>query len=128
MPGWQQPDHQAQPSMPGWQQPDMNQYNQGAQSRSWQMSGPVPTVGSQPAPNAYAPTGQAENPRETPPRLNHPEPPAWNGFAAQDRTALGVTSSANAGNHRPDLYPGNAQNTDTKKKGFFDSIRDFFSR
>jgi len=136
IPGWQQPDmNRQQPDIPGWQQPDMNRqqpdmnlYNQGAQPRSWQMSGPMPTIGSQPAPNAYAPTGQAGNPREMPPRLNHQEAPAWNGFSAQDRTSLGVTSSAEAGNYRSDLHPGNAQNTDTKKKGFFDSIRDFFSK
>lgn len=51
------------------------------------------------------------------------EPPPWASPSAADRTALGVTSSTFSG---PDQ--GNAQTMDTKKKGFFDSIRDFFSK
>lgn len=122
------PYQQAQPSLPGWQQPEMTQYNQGAQARSWQMSGPMPAVNAQPAPNAYAPMGQPGGPQEMPPRLNNAEQPAWNNNYAADRTALGVTSNADAGHQRFDPYPASTQNTPTKKKGIFDSIREFFTR
>ncbi len=122
------PFQQAQPSLPGWQQPDMAQYNQGAQARSWQMSGPMPALGGQAAPNAYAPGGQHAGPQEMPPRLNNPELPAWNNNYAADRTALGVTSNADAGHHRFEPQSAGTQNTPTKKKGIFDSIREFFTR
>ncbi len=122
------PFQQAQPSLPGWQQPEMTQYNQGAQARSWQMSGPMPAVSGQPALNAYAPMGQPASPQEMPPRLNNAEQPAWNNNYAADRTALGVTSNADAGNQRFEPHPASMQNTPTKKKGFFDSIREFFTK
>lgn len=124
----QPPFQQVQPSLPGWQQPVMNQYNQGAQPHTWQMSGPMPTISPASAPNAYTPAGQAGGAGNMPPYLNNAEQPAWAGFSAADRTALGVTSGANAsaGNQYPNS--GNAQSSDTKKKGFFDSIRDFFSK
>jgi len=116
---------QAQPSLTGWQQPTMNQYNQGAQPQMWQMSGPVPAINpATAAPNTYAPMGQVGGAGNMPPRQNIAEQPVWSGYSAADRTALGVTSGAEAGAGNPER--GNAQNTDTKKKGFFDSIRDFF--
>jgi len=118
------PFPQAQPSLTGWQQPTMNQYNQGAQPQMWQMSGPVPAISPAPTPNAYAPMGQVGGAGNMPPRQNNMEPPVWGGYSAADRTALGVTSGAEAGAGNPER--GNAQNTDTKKKGFFDAIRDFF--
>jgi hypothetical protein len=74
-----------------------------------------------PAPNAYAPVGQMGGPQQ---RMNNAEQPAWAGYSAADRTALGVTAGMGAGNPSH----GKAQPTDTKKKGFFDSIRDFFTK
>ena len=117
----------AQPSLPGWQQAPVNQYNQGAQPQMWQMSGSMPALNSAPVPNPYAQggqTGSMGNMQQ--PRMNNPQQPAWTGFSAVDRTALGVTTGAEAGNYQPN--PGNAQSTDTKKKSFFDSIRDFFNK
>jgi hypothetical protein len=115
------PFQQAQPSLPGWQQPAMNQYNQGAQPQMWQVPEAMPTMSPPPAPNAYAPVGQMGGPQQ---RANNAEQPAWAGYSAADRTALGVTAGMGAGNPNP----GKAQPTDTKKKGFFDSIRDFFTK
>jgi hypothetical protein len=129
------PFQQAQPSLPGWQQPAMNQYNQGVQPQARQMSGAMPTINPAPAPNAYAPANQpggmpnAYTPANQPgsagnwaQRANTPEQPAWGGYPTADKAAPGVPTGAGKNNPKT----GNAQNPETKKKGFFDSIRDFF--
>jgi hypothetical protein len=116
------PFQQAQPGTPAWQPPAMPQYNQGAQPQAWQMAG----ANQPPMPNAYPPTGQQAGAGAAPARGYSMDQPAWGGFSAADKTALGVTSSADPG--RPNPYPGNAQPTGTKKKGFFEAIRDFFNK
>jgi hypothetical protein len=117
------PSQQAQPNLPPWQQqpaPGMGQYNQGAQPPMWQMSGPMPMVGQ----NPYAtPTGQAGNMGNMPPRanaINNMEQPAWNGISPMDRAPSGANAGAGGNN------ASEPPTASTKKKGFFDSIRDFF--
>jgi hypothetical protein len=118
------PFQQAQPSLPGWQQPAMNQYNQGAQPPMWQVPEAMPPMMSPPpAPNAYAPAGQTGMPQQ---RANNAGQPSWAGYSAADRTAPGGPASMGAGVGNPN--PGKAQPAETKKKGFFDSIRDFFTK
>ena len=87
----------------------------------WQVPEAMPTMSPPPAPNAYAPAGYPGVPQQ---RANNAEQPAWAGYPATDRTALGVTAGAGAAHPNP----GKATPTDTKKKGFFDSIRDFFTK
>ncbi len=119
-PGQPQPPFQ-QPQPPSWQQAGMPQSHQGA-APVWQMSDITPPSN----PNAYPPAAQAGvmgamgYPQNT-------EQPAWS-YSATDRGTLGVSSGAGAGYYNPNPNPGNAQNTEPKKKGFFDSIRDFFSK
>jgi hypothetical protein len=132
------PPYQQQPSqppvIPGWQQPAMNPYMQGGSGPGWQISSvgpapaPQPQYGQGPLPGPYAPMGQPGSagnmyPGNMYPGAIPPEPPPWTGSSAADRTALGVTSGApSSSNQSQTLAPEN------RKKGFFDSIRDFFSR
>lgn len=86
------------------------------------MAGAMP--GSNPAPNAYPPMDQPGGAGNWAQRANSPEPPAWGGYPTSDKTSLGVAAGMEAGANKK--QPGNGQTTETKKKGFFDSIRDFF--
>ncbi|HEX7736370.1 MAG TPA: hypothetical protein VF458_16065 [Ktedonobacteraceae bacterium] len=119
---------QSQPGMGGWQQPGMNQYNQGA-APAWQIADAQPPDRPSPAPT-YPPVGQGSaRYAQSAGYQQGAEQPAWS-YSAADRTALGVTSGAGPGQAGPpnDPYAGHAQPVETKKKGFFDSIRDFFSK
>jgi hypothetical protein len=116
-----------QPSIPGWQQPAqpppvMNPYNQqGALPHTWQMSGPMPSVSQPPMANPSMLTGQQQGANNMSPRVSTTESPAWAAFASTNKTAWGANAGASGGNN-----PGGNQTAETKKKGFFDSIRDFF--
>ena len=94
------------PVLPGWQSPAQSAANQDPRSQAWRTSGQVPSMGASPIPNIYTPGGQAGM-----------QPP-YPGFAPIDRAALAPGIGNNSS--------GNAQATDTKKKGFFDAIREFF--
>jgi hypothetical protein len=117
-----------QPPIPGWQQPGMNQYNlnqynQGAQPQAWQMAGAPPT--NSPAPNPYAAPGEgATSVNNWVQRGNTPPQPAWTGYPAGDKTSLGVPTGNAAS--PANVTPGHAQGEDNKKKGWFDTIREFF--
>lgn len=115
------PFQQAQPSIPGWQSPvQQPAAGQGAQPQMWQVSGPVPAFGASPTPNAYVPGEQPGVAGGMQPRAYGMEQPVYPGFSPADRVAPG--SAVGVGNNRRD----GGQTTDTKKKGFFDSIREFF--
>ncbi len=133
VPPYQQPPSQP-PVIPGWQQPAMNQYMQGGSGPGWQIPSvsqgpaPQPQYGQGPLPGPYAPMGQPGSagnmyPGNMYPGAIPPEPPPWTGSSAADRTALGVTSGA-----PPSSNQSQALAPENRKKGFFDSIRDFFSR
>lgn len=102
-----------QPVIPGWQSPSQPPtLNQGAQPQMWQTSGPLPAYGSSPAPNTYAPVSQ--------PGGKPPAQPPYTGLPTADSAAFG-SAAGNQGQREP-------QAVGAKKKGFFDSIRDFFSK
>ncbi|HLI68501.1 MAG TPA: hypothetical protein VKV19_01970 [Ktedonobacteraceae bacterium] len=110
-----QPAQPMQPPVPGWQSPQpptVNQ-NQGAQPQLWQMSGPMPSVSSSPIPNSPAPSLSGSGSPQPHVQMTN-IPPPFTGIAGADRTAVGVGST------------GSADAAGTKKRGFFDAIRDFF--
>jgi hypothetical protein len=103
-----QPAQQMQSGIPGWQFPQQPAANQGAQT--WQTSG-APTSPA-PGPGALYPQSPTNN-TEQPAYYYNP------GAGQPDRAGPG---SAAMGVGRS----GEAQGESVKKKGFFDSIRDFF--
>lgn len=107
-----QPMQPMQPSIPGWQSPQPPAGNQGAQPQMWQMSGSMPPVGASPIPNSPAPSLSGTGSPQ--PRVNMTSVPPFTGIAGANRSAIGVGST------------GSADATGTKKRGFFDAIRDFF--
>jgi len=109
------PPQVSPPVMPGWQAPASSPTGQGMQAQEWRSSGRMPSAGvSSMASPTYTPGGQAGV--QAPAQRGEPQPYA--GFTPNDRAALapGIGSTSS----------GNAQVSDTKKKGFFDAIREFF--
>lgn len=113
------PQMPSPPVLPGWQSPASPPTGQGMQSQAWRASGQMPSVGASPVPNTtYTPGGQPGVPAGMQPQANRGEQPPYAGFSPIDRAALAPGIGSNSS--------GNAQATDTKKKGFFDAIREFF--
>jgi hypothetical protein len=98
------------PVLPGWQSPQTAV--QGSQSQPWQSSGTMQGPGSSPVPNSSTSWGQV-GAMGAMPYANRTDQPVYTGLSA-DRIGAG-------GNNQ-----GGTSATETKKKGFFDSIRDFF--
>ncbi len=113
------PQMPSPPVLPGWQSPASPPTGQGMQSQAWRASGQMPSVGASPVPNpTYTPGGQPGVPAGMQPQANRGEQLPYAGFSPIDRAALAPGIGSNSS--------GNAQATDTKKKGFFDAIREFF--
>ncbi len=106
------------PSLPGWQSPAQSPMDRGGQAQTWRTSGQVPSMGASPAPNVYTPGGQPGMPAGMQPQANRAEQLPYSGFSPADRAALAPGIGSNSS--------GNAQATDTRKKGFFEAIREFF--
>jgi len=110
-----QPQIPAQQIPPGWQSPAPSPLERGAQAQIWQTPGPVSSAGMVP-PQAYPPGG----PAGMPPQINRAEQLPYTGYPPTERAGsalapgIGSTSS------------GRALASDTKKKSFFDAIREFF--
>ena len=118
MPTIQYPQQQQTPNpvIPGWQTPPQTP-PQAAQPQPWQMANPAP---ASPTPTAYAQGSQANSLSGMQAQTSMSGQVSYPGQMASNMpgngSALGVASGPSSA----------SQATDTKKKGFFDSIRDFF--
>jgi hypothetical protein len=113
------PQVSSPPVLPGWQSPAPSPTGQGLQAQAWRTSGQMPSAGVSPMPApTYTPGGQPGGAAGMQAQANRGEQPPYAGFSPVDRAALapGIGSTSS----------GNAQAADTKKKGFFDAIREFF--
>ncbi|HEY1351220.1 MAG TPA: zinc ribbon domain-containing protein [Ktedonobacteraceae bacterium] len=99
------------PVLPGWQSPAPSPAERNAQPQAWRSSGQVPAS----APYPYAPNSLAG----MQPQAGRGEQ-LPTGFAPTGRT--GNTLAPGMGSNSSGRAPAN----DTKKKGFFDAIREFF--
>lgn len=120
MPTIQYPQQQQTPNpvIPGWQTPPQTP-PQAAQPQPWQMANPAPVS---PTPAAYAQGYQANSLSGMQAQTSMPGQAAYPGQMASNMQGNGSTLgvASNPSNVPP--------STEAKKKGFFDSIRDFFSR
>ena len=102
------------PVLSGWQSPQQSAAPyQGVPPQTWQRPGPISQAGMAPAPNARGQSGIQ-------PPMYRAEQPVYTGPSANP---AGVGSTVGVGGGRAGA---GAQGADTKKKGFFDAIRDFF--
>jgi hypothetical protein len=110
------PQFPAPQVLPDWQSPAPSPADRGGQAQTWRAPGQVSSAGVALTPQAYPPGGQMGMQLQA----SRGEQLSYTGFSPTERAGsalapgIGSTSS------------GRALATDTKKKGFFDAIREFF--